>query len=158
MGITHQLQPSNIDTNTPKQWTLNDRQYMMKVANLLECDLGKDLQRGHVHSFTERIRQAKLMRDFRERYFWTKADPEIDAWMLATGRKRELFDIRAFVDHEPDILPHLTRVREKLNVLVLTSRCPVARALRVKENPAGEEEQQEVPSQTFWTTVKRWFH
>ena len=26
------------------------------------------------------------------------ADPEIDAWMLAMGRKREIFDIKAFVD------------------------------------------------------------
>ena len=157
-GITHQEQPSNIDTDTPTQWTLNDRHYIRKVAHLLEFDLGKHLQKGHVPSFTERVRQAKLMRDFRDRNFWTKADPEIDAWMLATGRKRDVFEIKAFVDYEPDVLPPLVRLRKKLNVMVLTSRCPVARALKPEENPAGEEEQEEVPSQTFWTTVKKWFH
>ena len=157
-GITHQIEPCNIDPDTPTQWTSNDRQYMRKVAHLLEFDLGKHLQKGHGHSFTERVRQAKLMRVFRERNIWTKADPEIDAWMLATGRKPDVFDIKAFVDHEPDVLPHLARLRKKLNVMVLTSRCPVARVLKAKGNPAGEEEQEEVPSQTFWTTVKKWFH
>ena len=106
---------------------------MRKVGNLLECDLGKHLQKGDVHFFTERVRQAKLMSDFRERNFWTKADPVIDAWTLATGRKRDIFDIKAFVDHEPDILPHLTRLRKKLNVMVLTSRCPVAPASKLKK-------------------------
>jgi len=124
----------------------------MDVSSYLHKLLANDAISKHL------FRQAKLMRDVRERHFWTKADPDIDAWMLATGSKRDAFDIKAFVDYEPDVVPHLTRLRKKLNVMALTSRCPVTRALKAKENPAGEEEQEEVPSQTYWTTMKKWFH
>jgi len=98
---------------------------MARVAALIKCNLNKNLERGHVHEFTERLRKAKMMRDIHERAFWVKADPDIDAWMLATGRKRDVFDIDGFVTREPNIIPDLQRLRKTLNVRVMADRCPV---------------------------------
>jgi hypothetical protein len=89
-----------------------DKVYMRRVAYLITFNFYKDLQRGHVHSFTERVRQAKMTRDVKEQHFCVKADPEIDARMLATNRKRDVFDIDTFVEYQPDILPHLQRLRQ----------------------------------------------
>ena len=85
-GITHAPVSEGIG-DSPNTWTLNDGTYMARVAALIRFNLNKNLERGHVHAFTERVRKAKMMRDVHERAFWVKADPDIDAWMLATGRK-----------------------------------------------------------------------
>ena len=55
-GITYDVQQANLSDNTPKRWTLNnDSAYMTKVAHLIKLNFNKDLQEGHVHSFTERM-------------------------------------------------------------------------------------------------------
>jgi hypothetical protein len=41
-----------------------------------------------------------MTRDVKEQHFWVKADPEIDARMLATNRKRDVFDIDTFVSNQ----------------------------------------------------------
>lgn len=154
-GITHDVQQPNVSEDTPERWTLNDKADMTKVADLIKSKFNKDLQKGHVHTFTERVRQAKSMRDAKARQFWQIADPEIEAWMLATGRCREVFRVQELVHQYPDILEHLAGLRKVLNVLVLRSRCPVARALAAKRDGGDEEDNRpEVPSQTYWTTVK----
>jgi hypothetical protein len=158
-GIT-QAPVSDETNDTPDVWKLNDKVYMGRVADLITFNFYKDLQRGHVHSFTERVRQAKMRRDVKEQHFWVKADPEIDAWMLATNRKRDVFDIDAFVEYQPDILPHLKRLRQTLNVLVLTSRCLVTNALNKKMNHDADQETNDGPqlsSQSYWTTFKTWW-
>ena len=158
-GIT-QAPVSDETNDTPDVWKLNDKVYMGRVADLITFNFYKDLQRGHVHSFTERVRQAKMRRDVKEQHFWVKADPEIDAWMLATNRKRDMFDIDAFVEYQPDILPHLKRLRQTLNVLVLTSRCLVTNALNKKMNHDADQETNDGPqlsSQSYWTTFKTWW-
>ena len=149
------LQPPD---DTPERWQLNNIPYMTKVANLIKYKFYKNLQKGHVHSFIERWRQAKLKRDFDEIAFWTKADPEIDAWMLATGRLREVFNLDTFVEQHPDIVPHLEQLRKTLNVRVLASRCPVVEALRKRANPDEQrtDDAPQLSSQTFWTTIKKW--
>ncbi len=124
-GITHPLQQSQETDDTGERWTLNDRAYIAKVADLTTSNFHKHLQRGHVHGCTEHVRQATLEQNKNETVFWTTADPDIDAWMLATGRKREVFEIDAFVAHHPNILPELQRLRKLLNVKVFADRCPV---------------------------------
>ena len=47
------------------------------------------------------------MRDGKARQFWVTADPQIDAWMLATGRCREVFRVQEVVGQFPDILDDL---------------------------------------------------
>ena len=139
-------------------WVLNNLQYLDKVANYLECNLYKDLEKGHVHSFLQRRDNAKTKRTHKDRQFWEKADPEIDAWMLATGNVREVFDLKSFVKRHRDIFPKLQELRKTMNVLVLQSRCPVKEALdnvdkdTTDTTPAAAQ----VPSQTFWTTFKSW--
>jgi hypothetical protein len=117
------------------------------------------VKKAHVRSFLERLRKAELKRT-KEGDFWTKGDPEIDAWMIMTGRQREVFDVSVFVKQNPEILPHLQSIRAKVNVLVLTSCCPVAREMakqrRKREGETNEREEREVPSQTYWTVVKKW--
>ena len=87
-----------------------------------------------------------------------KPDPMIDAWMLATGRHREVFNLETFVEQHPDIVHHLEQLRKTLNVRVLTSRCPVVEALRKKANPDEQrtDDAPQLSSQTFWTTIKKW--
>ena len=88
-----------------------------------------------------------------------KADPELDAWMLVTGKLRQVFDLNAFIKRHADIFVPLQQLRKKLNVLVLESRCPVNKALdsaRNKAQTGNATERPEVQSQTFWTTVKSW--
>ena len=81
-------------------------------------------------------------------------------WMLVTGRKREVFDVSSFVQQHRDILPELKQVRNVVSVLILPSRCPVTKALNDLErhergkNPPPEEP--EIPSQSYWTTLKSW--
>ena len=156
-GITHDAVSQTID-NTPDTWTLNDKSYMRKVANLIKYNLNKVLERGYVHAFTERVRQAEMMKDAKERQFWVRADPDIDAWMLATGRKRDVFDIDAFINHEPNILEHLQRLRKTLNVRVMADRCPVMKAIEKKNNPDGRNNDgPQLSSQSYWSTFKSWF-
>ncbi len=78
-GITHPLQQSQETDDTGERWTLNDRAYMAKVADLITSNFHKYLQRGHVHGFTERVRQSTLEQNKNETVFWMTADPDIDA-------------------------------------------------------------------------------
>ena len=140
----------------PAGWVLNDEEYVDKVANYIECSLYKDLRKGHLHSFLQRRDRAQSRQTHADRQFWEKADPEIDEWMLATGRVREVFNIENFVKRHPDIFPALQRLRKDLNVLVLQSRCPVNRALNANTNNDEQREGPQLSSQTFWTTFKSW--
>ena len=98
------------------------------------------------------------MRDAKERQFWVGADPDINAWMLATGRKRDVFDIDAFINHEPNILEHLQRLQKTLNVRVMANRCPVMKAIEKKNNPDGRNNDgPQLSSQSYWSTFKSWF-
>ena len=100
------------------------------------------------------------MTDIHERAFWVKADPDIDAWMLATGRKRDVFDIDAFGKREPDIIPDLQRLRKTLNVRVISDRCPVTVTISKRTNPEADEAKNDCPqlsSQSYWTTFKSWW-
>ena len=84
----------------------------------------------------------------------------IDAWMLATGRKRDVFDIDAFVKREPNIIPDLQRLRKTLNVRVIADRCPVTVAISKRTNPEADEAKNDGPqlsSQSYWTTFKSWW-
>ena len=154
--------PSEFNVHTPPSgWTLNDESYLARVASLIKYGLINSVSKAHVHSFLERLRKAELQKTHADKQFFTTADPWIDAWMLLTGRKRDVFDVSSFVNNHPDILPHLQSLRPAANILVLTSRCPVARELeRQRRQTEGEssnsQQREEVPSQSYWTVVKRW--
>ncbi len=107
--------------------------------------------KAHLHAFLTRVDRAKLRRTISERHFWEKADPEIDAWMLATGRLRDIFDVNLFVQMNPEITGSLARLRKILNVRILSDRCPVQRALKTKEHGRDDN-----PSPSLWSTVKSW--
>lgn len=76
---------------------MNDVHYIAKVTKLIEHDMHGKSSKAHVHSFIERLRKAELRRTMEEKPFWEKTDPEMDAWMLATGRVRDIFDAVKFV-------------------------------------------------------------
>ena len=153
---------NSINAETPPGgWTLNEPNYMARVAGLIEYGLINFVTKAHVHSFLERLRKAELRRSKDEQDFWTTPDPWIDAWMLLTGRKRDVFDITTFVNHRQGILRSFQSLRTAANLRVLSDRCPVAKEMeRQKRQAHGEtsqaEERQEVPSQSYWTVVKRW--
>ena len=139
------------------KYVLNNNIYLAKVAAILKYTLEHSATKAHVHGFLEQLRQAKQGKTKIQKDFWTTPDPSIDAWMLLTGRQREAFDLAAFVRKNPTILPHVESLRKKANVLVLASRCPIAKEMeRQKREREGESSQQqpEVPSQSYWTVVK----
>mgnify|MGYP002803952926 FL=1 len=144
----------------PHGWVLNSNVYMDKVACLIKNNFLKTIEKGDLHTFTERRSRAEKKRTKLEKEFWTKPDPTIDAWMLVTGRKREVFDISSFVQRHRDIVPDLRRLRKVVNVHVLTTRCPVIAAVDdMERRERGEptpEPRLEVPSQSYWTTFKSW--
>ena len=142
----------------PAGWVLNKKTYMSKVACLIRYGFIK-MKKGELYSFNERRDKAKLKRTKKERDFWTIADPIIDAWMLVTGQKRDVFDIESFVQQNREIVEEIGQVRKNMKVLILRSRCPLLKALqKIERRERGEEseEQVEVPSQTYWTTFKSW--
>ena len=149
---------SQIAVDTPNDgWVLNDAKYLARVAWFIKYGLLSCVSKAHVHSFLERLRKAELKRTKGDEHFWTTADPWIDAWMILTGRKREVFDITSFVKQHPNISSDLRSLRPAAN---LSSRCPVAKEMnRQKRESEGEtshaQETEEVPSQTYWTVVKR---
>ena len=65
-----------------------------------------------------------------------------------------------FCPTAPDIPPELKQVRNVVSVLILQSRCPVTKALNnLERRERGEDkpsEEPEVPSQSYWTTLKNW--
>ena len=145
-------------SSTPAEgWAFNNLEYFDKVANYLECNLYKDLKKGHVHSFLQRRDNAKTKHTHKDRQFWEKADPEIDAWMLATGNVREVFDLKSFVKRHPNIFPKFQELRKTMNVLVLESRCPVKQALHnVDKDNTDTTVASQLSSQTLWTTFRSW--
>ena len=104
----------------PGGWTLNEPNYMARVAGLIEYGLIDCVTKAHVHSFLERLRKAELRRSKEEQDFWTTPDPWIDAWKLLTGRKREVFDITAFVNHHQGISRSFQSLRTAANLRVLS--------------------------------------
>ena len=144
----------------PDGWVLNNNVYMDKVTCLSKNNFLKTIEKGDLHTFTERRSRAEKKRTKLEKEFWTKPDPTIDAWMLVTGRKRDVFDMSCFVQRHRDIVPDLQRLRKVVNVLVLTTRCPVIAAVDdLEKRERGEptpEPRLEVPSQSYWTTFKSW--
>ena len=112
-----------------------------------------------IHCMLQKLTCTLLQTTRKDQEFWMQADPDIDAWMLVTGRKRDVFDITTFVDQHRAIVPEVQNVRNIINVLVLMSRCPVTKALRdLERSERGEEpvSEPEVPSQSYWTTIKKW--
>ena len=92
------------------------------------------LSRAHAASFISRRTNAERNRNREEKEFWTKADPEIDAWMIVTGRKREVFDIDLFVKRHENSIRVLKEVRAKVQLRVMADRCPVLQAVERKTN------------------------
>ena len=113
----------------PDGWVLNNNVYLDKVACLIKNNFLTTIQKGDLHTFTERRSRAEKKRTKQEREFWTKPDPAIDAWMLVTGRKRDIFNMSSFVQRHRDIVPDLQRLRKVVNVVILTKRCPVIAAV-----------------------------
>ncbi len=155
-----ELPADDIPYTPNDRWVLNDVTYMNRVASHIKYGLIK-ATKAELHSFTTRRDRAQLKRNKTEQEFWTRVDPSIDAWMLVTGRKRYVFDINSFVQVNRDIVTEVQHTRKAINVLVLTSRCPLNKALQHIERSEQAEEEDEEPqvevlSQSYWTTFKNW--
>ena len=123
--------PSNVDgeysmfrrISTPSAgWVVNNREYFDRVANLIHWRMNGDVKKAHVHTFLQRRDNAYSKRTHNDRQFWIKADPDIDAWMLATGKVRDIFDLNSFVERHNNILPALQRLRQNMNVRVSSEK------------------------------------
>ena len=89
--------PSTSPPVTCDTWVLNDRKYFRMIVRLWEWQFKVEkLSRVHLASFNRRRQRAERRLLRCEKDFWTMADPEIDAWMLVTGRTRDVFDLEAF--------------------------------------------------------------
>ena len=84
-GITHA--PVSEETNdTPDVWKLNDKVYMRRVADLITFNFYKDLQRGHVHTFTECVHRPKWREMSRNNIFgWKRIRRLMRRWWWLTG-------------------------------------------------------------------------
>ncbi|CAB3992975.1 Hypothetical predicted protein [Paramuricea clavata] len=137
-------------------WVLNDNWYYQKIVNFWEWNFHRTkLSRFHATSFTERRMKAERRRDKTEADFWRKADPEIDAWMLVTGKTRDVFDIDRFAKRHEKDYKTLLRVRAVVQVKVMKDRCPMFRAMEKINNPNKECEDVFLNSQTYFTTVRQ---
>ncbi len=167
-----ELPADDIPYTPDDRWVLNDVTYMKRVAVYEKYGLVK-ATKAELHSFTTRRDRAQLKRTETDKEFWMRVDPNIDAWMLVTGRKRDVFHINSFVQLNRDIVTEVQHTCKAVNVLrkainvlrkafnVLTSRCPLNKALQhIERSERAEEEdeqpQVEVPSQSYWTTFKNW--
>ena len=85
------------------------------------------------------------------------ADPEIDAWMLVTGRTRDVFDLEAFAKTYGKYVKLLLRIRKIVDVRVMPDKCPMQRMLHKinGDNVDAEEVDVQLNSKTFTTTVKK---
>lgn len=83
----------------PSAWVLNDPLYHKKIVELWKANFHNErLCRVDARSFSSRRERAERRIDKTGRDFWTDADPEIDAWMIITGKVRPVFDMEAFVE------------------------------------------------------------
>ena len=146
--------------------------YHKKVAQLVKHSFYKELSKGLVYSYQERLRKARLRRTLSEKKLWQDADPEIDAFLLMLGQCRDVFNIVEFAASYPQCRGHLDALRRKANVRVMFDRCPFANAVAASEQKAGEvqqpvEEEEELDadgdparpplsSQSYWTKIKKW--
>ena len=112
----------------------------------------------HVASFNRRRQQAERRLLRCEKDFWTMADPEIDAWMLVTGRTRDVFDLEAFAKtYGSEYLKLLLRIRKIVDVRVMPEKCPMQRMLQKinGDDVDAEEVDVQLNSKTFTTTIKK---
>ena len=156
----------------PEGWRINSNVYFSRVAQLIQHSFYKDVSKGRVHSYQERLRKARLRRTFSEKKFWEDPDPEIDASFLMLGEKRDIFNMEQFAEAYPQCSAHLRTLRTKANVRVMPDRCPFAKAVAALSEERGDV-QQPVPedeevdsdgdpvrppltSQSYWTKIKNW--
>ena len=162
-----QNRPRSPFIHTPSRWILNTPEYLGKVAELIKFTFRSNVNWVHARNFNEKRKRAEGRREWKDRQFWTKADPECDAWMLVFGHVRPCFNIEAFVKSHPVIYPFLQRLRKMVRVQVLNCSCPVAKALQQlakedeksqgrKSDEDGEQEAPQLPSKCYWTTIKKW--
>ena len=154
------------DFDTPRGgWTINSKLYYDKIAQLLKSCFNDRISKGHVHSFSERLRKANLRRSPGEVYFWRKPDPSIDAWMLVMGNVREVVKVDEFIVQHPECGELLKVTRRRASVRVMPDICPFAVAMRVaqKRKVTDDMEDEETrdgdttqpQSQGYWDTVKK---
>lgn len=98
------------------------------------------------------------------------ADPTIDASLLMLGRKRDVFDMIAFVKKYPQSRGDMENLRKSANVRVMPDRCPFSLAIEaLRASDADEYDDEEIqldddgdparpviPSQSYWTKIKKW--
>ena len=61
----------------------------------------------------------------KEKDFGTKADPDIDTWLLIFGQVREVFHLESFVKKYPNVDVLLSDLRRIVRRQVLQEDCPV---------------------------------
>ena len=61
----------------------------------------------------------------KEKDFWTKADPDIDTWLLIFEQVREVFNLESFVKNYPNVDVPLSDLRRIVRRQVLHEDCPV---------------------------------
>ena len=85
------------------------------------------------------------------------ADPEIDAWMLVTGRTRDVLDLEVFAKTYEKYVKLLLRIRKIVDVRVMPDKCPMRRTLHKinGDDVDAEEVDVQLNFKTFTTTVKK---
>ena len=86
-------------------------------------------------AFLARLDAAKR----KEKDFFSKPDPYIDAWMMLTGRVRKVFDVIKFVKVHPDVDHFIFATRKYLKCRVMYDGCPIIQA----KQKVSEQEKKE---------------
>ena len=101
--------------------------YFTRVAGNIISNFYGNLPKGRpTLAFRQKMENASR----KEKDFWTKADPDIDTWLLIFGQVREIFHLESFVKKYPNVDGPLSDLRRIVRRQVLQEDCPVVTTKR----------------------------
>ena len=137
---------------SPTQWQLNTNAYFARVAGYITTQFyGHEFKGKPTLAFNARIDNAPR----KERDFYTKADPNIDTWMLILAKPRNVFDLEAFVKKYPNIDGHLAELRKIVRCRVLHESCPIVNMKMQLARQSDEARKRKATCEPLKLNIKR---
>ena len=109
-------------SSPPDGWMLNSDEYFTRVAQLIKWSFYKTCQRLSCTAFENVYEELNYGEHIRRRTSGWSPIP-LDASLLMFGKKRDVFDMIAFVRKYPQSSGDLENLRKSTNVRVMPDRC-----------------------------------